>query len=144
MKKIILTLIAVCALSLENTNLKADEMNRKIIVTIGEKSFEANLTDNETVKEFIKILPLAIDMKEFGAKEKFAKLNRKFPHNASAPGKINAGDLMIYDSDTLVLFYKSFEENFYKYAKIGAIGETSELLDALKEDVVKVKFELKD
>lgn len=114
----------------------------KMLITIGEAKFEANLADNETAREFADLLPLTLMMSEHGAKEKFANLNQRLPLNHSAPGRINAGDLMIYSADTLVLFYKSFEENFYKYTKVGSIKDASGLKEALGRGDAKVKFEI--
>ncbi|MGB2552911.1 cyclophilin-like fold protein [Campylobacter sp. MOP51] len=87
-------------------------------------------------------MPLEFDMKEHASKEKFANLEQILSSNDSVQGDIKVGDLMLYRSDTLVLFYKDFNENFYKYIKIGTIKNTDELLKALGNADVKVKFKL--
>lgn len=89
-------------------------------------------------------MPLKLNMKEYASKEKFANLGQILPSNDSVQGDIKVGDLMLYRSDTLVLFYKDFNENFYKYTKIGSIKNTDELLKALGNADVKVKLSFKN
>jgi hypothetical protein len=63
------------------------------------------------------------------------------PTNASKPGTIQNGDLMLYGSNTLVLFYKSFSTS-YNYTKIGEITDPEGLAEALGSAAVAVRFEL--
>ena len=50
--------------------------------------------------------------------------------------KINAGDIMLYGNNCLVVFYKSFDTT-YSYTKIGHIDN----LPNLDKDKVIIKFE---
>jgi len=116
------------------------EMNQ-MKITIGSNTFTAKLLDNPTVTEFKSRLPLTIDMSELNGNEKLYRFSTDLPVNPSNPGTINTGDLMIYSSNTLVLFYKSFPTS-YSYTKLGRIENTSGLADAVGLGSVAVTFEL--
>lgn len=113
-------------------------MNLKI--TINSKVFKVNLKDNATAKAFEELLPLTLDMKELNSNEKYAELPESLPVNASIPGTIQNGDLMLYGSNVVVLFYKTFSTS-YAYTKIGNVDHADDLADALGSDNVLVKFE---
>ena len=113
----------------------------KLIIKIGQKAFAATLLDNATVTAFKALLPLTIKMNELNNNEKFADLSKSLPTNASVPSSIQAGDLMMYGSRTLVLFYKGFFTS-YSYTKIGKIDDVSGLLAALGSGEITVSYEL--
>lgn len=117
-------------------------MNNKISVKVGNKTFTATLLDNPTSKAFVAQLPLSINMIELNNNEKYAQLPKSVPTNASVPSRIEAGDLMMYGSSTLVLFYKGFNTS-YSYTKIGKIDDITGLTTALGVGDVKVSFEVK-
>ena len=95
------------------------ERSRQIKIKIGSKHFIAALEDNATARAFRALLPMTIDMTELNGNEKYFRLPDNLPVNASNPGTIQIGDLMIYGSRTLVLFYKSFPTP-YEYTRPGA------------------------
>ena len=70
-------------------------------MTVGERRFAVTLENNETAQALVALLPLTLDMSEH---EKYANLPQKLPSNESRPGTIRNGDLMLYGSDTLVVF----------------------------------------
>ena len=113
----------------------------KIQLKIGEKKFTATLLDSPTSKAFKALLPLTLHMDELNNNEKFAQLPQSIPTNASVPVSIQSGDLMLYGSRTLVLFYKSFSTS-YSYTKIGKIDDVTGLLAAMGGGDVKVVFEI--
>src|SRR6478735_4784538 len=122
-----------------NNDLIADSMKLKIIV--GKNSFTATLYSNPTVAAFKSKLPMTINMKELNGNEKFFDLPNNLPANASNPGTIQAGDLMLYGSNTLVLFYKSLSTS-YNYTRLARIDNPSGLAAALGSGNATVKFEL--
>ena len=116
--------------------------NTQMTIKIGSKTFEATLFDNATAMAFKEILPLTINMTELNGNEKFFGLKQNLPVNSANPGTIQNGDLMIYGSNTLVLFYKTFSTS-YSYTKLGHINDTTGLPTALGKGDVIVRFELK-
>lgn len=118
---------------------KTDTMKLKI--TVNNTTFTATLQNNETAKAFKDLLPLTLNMAELNDNEKFTELPNNLPTNATNPGTIQNGDLMLYGSNTLVLFYKTFSTS-YTYTKIGRIDNPDSLENALGSSNASVKFEL--
>ena len=80
-------------------------------------------------------------MVELNGNEKYIDLPGSLPANASNPGTIRNGELMLYGSSTLVLFYKTFSTS-YSYTKLGRIDDVTGLVAALGTGNVSVTFEL--
>jgi hypothetical protein len=114
-------------------------MSNNITIRIGGKTFAATLSDNATAAAFKKLLPLSTTMTEFNGNEKFARLSVSMPTRAARPSSIQTGDLMLYGSDTLVLFYKSFKTT-YSYTTLGRLNDPAGLEDALGSGNVDVTF----
>lgn len=115
-------------------------MKDTIRITIGERVFKATLEANDAATAFKAMLPLTINMSELNGNEKFFDLPSNLPANASNPRTINTGDLMLWGSNTLVLFYKTFSTS-YSYTRLGKIEDPSGLLNALGSGNVMVIFE---
>lgn len=102
----------------------------KIKIKINNQEFSATLEDNDTTREFIKLLPLEITMNELNSNEKYYYMTKSLPESAKRVGKITSGDIMLYGSDCLVLFYESFETS-YSYTRIGKIDNVDSLKSAV-------------
>ena len=124
-----------------DNNNSNDTINNKIIIKIGSSNFTATLTNNATANAFKAILPITINMSELNGNEKYFDLSKNLPADASKPGTIQNGDLMLYGSNTLVLFYKTFSTS-YSYTRLGRIDNTSGLAAAVGSGSVTVTFEL--
>jgi len=122
-----------------NSSSKLDKMN----IHIGSKTFTATLYDNPTVTRFKALLPLTLEMSELNGNEKYFHLPTDLPANAVNLGTIQAGDLMLWESNSLVLFYKTFRTS-YSYTKLGRIDNATELATALGSGSVTVRFEWSD
>lgn len=108
-------------------------------MNINGQQFYVRLHDNPAAKAFVDALPLQLGMDELNGNEKFADLPHALPSSPVRPGSIQAGDLMLYGKQTLVLFYTSFESS-YRYTPIGKVINP-ESLSALM-DKKKVWVEL--
>ena len=110
-------------------------------ITIGSSTFRARLYDNATATAFKGMLPMTVNMSELNGNEKYFDLPVNLPTNASNPGTIQTGDLMIYGSNTLVLFYKTFSTS-YSYTRLGRINDTKGLASAVGSGRVTVTYKL--
>ena len=104
----------------------SNEVIKQMTLLIDNKEYTLELEDNETVKELVKILPQELTMDELNGNEKYAYLNNELPTNTYKPKHINAGDVMLYGNNCLVIFYKSFDTP-YSYTKIGHIDNLPNL-----------------
>lgn len=91
-------------------------------MTVGERRFAITLADTEAARAFAAMLPLTIDMADLNGNEKYADLPKALPTSASRPGTIRNGDLMLYGSRTLVVFYLTFN-SAYSYTRLGHVDD---------------------
>ena len=131
-KILILTLIILLGVAQE-----ALAMNIKI--SVGGKTFDAVLEENAAAAEFYKMLPLEIKMNELNGNEKYYRLNKNLPSNDKRAGNISTGDLLLWSSNTVVIFYKTFSSG-YSYTRLGKILNPAGLSDAVGGGNVSVKF----
>ena len=118
---------------------RADEAeSRAISVSVGGKRFAAVVENTATGRAFLEKLPLTISMNELNGNEKYC-YGVTLPTNASHCDAIAAGDLMLYGSDCLVLFYGA--AGGYSYTRIGRLVSTDGLADALGSGEATVTFE---
>lgn len=116
-----------------------ENMCETVEVSIGGTTFELALEDGETARAFLSALPAEIVMEELNGNEKYAYLDQALPTQASCPGRIEAGDVMLHGDDCLVVFYESHETT-YQYTKIGELTSTEGLVEAVGADAVEVSF----
>lgn len=137
MKRIIVTL-SVCFLAF--FIMHAQEPI-KVKITIGTSLFVATFYDNATAKAFAEMLPMTIAMNELNGNEKYNYLSGNLPASPENPTTIHNGDLMLYGSNCIVLFYETFNTS-YSYTKIGAVDNPIGLKAALGSSNAAVRFEL--
>lgn len=121
----------------ENNKESGEIVNTSIKVNINNKIYTATLEQNETAKQFINMLPQEFNMSELNGNEKYIYLDTTLPTNAYTPNNIEAGDIMLFGNNCLVVFYKSFNSS-YSYTKIGHI----ENLEELGKNNMLIKFEI--
>ncbi len=123
---VVISLLVLTGCNQKNNdiNMIGDELLMKI--NINNVEYIVKLDNNETTQELLKLLPIEFDMNELNGNEKYQSLPKKLPTNAYIPDLINQGDVMLYGSDTLVIFYSSFSTR-YSYTKIGHIENLPDL-----------------
>ena len=113
-------------------NNEDESMNRNITITVNGTAFAAALADNAAAEAFAAMLPLTLKMDELNGNEKY--------HYLDSSGTINAGDIMLYGSSCVVLFYDTFSTG-YSYTRIGKIDNPDGLAAAVGRGSASVTFE---
>lgn len=113
---------------------------RRIKMTIGGRSFTATLADNPTASAFKALLPLTLKMSDLHGNEKFFHLPSPLPSDDGNPGNIRTGDLMLWSSKSVVLFYKGFPTS-YRYTRLGRMDHPDGLAAAVGTGEVTIRFE---
>ena len=113
--------------SITNNNEKENKM-AKIYASLNNEKLEINLEENSTTSALVKLLPLDITMNDLNKNEKYAYLDESLPTDTYSPKHIEAGDVMLFGDNCLVIFYESFDTS-YSYSKIGHINNLPELDD---------------
>ncbi|MGL6103334.1 MULTISPECIES: cyclophilin-like fold protein [Exiguobacterium] len=111
---------------------------KSVLLQIDETTVPIRFADNETAMALQKRLPLTMQMKELNGNEKYHYFPFSLPTNPKNIGTVQAGDLMLYGSDCLVLFYESFQTDI-KYTRIGWV-EPNRLPELLSADTVRVQM----
>ena len=115
------------------------EYSDQITVTVNGTSFDAVLADSETGRAFAELLPLTITMTELNGNEKYHYLDGSLPTDSYKPGTIEAGDLLLYGNNCVVLFYETFSSG-YSCTRIGKLTSADGLKAALGAGNVSVTF----
>ena len=123
----------------ETGTVTSPEGAPKPSVRIAGRSFELETESSPAAAEFLKLLPAKLEMTEFNGNEKYHYLPSSLPAEPKEVGHINAGDLMLYNDNCIVLFYKSFETS-YLYTRIGCIADPSGLAEAVGSGDIEAEF----
>ena len=108
-----------------------------ITLTIDGQPYTTTLETTPTTRAFADLLPLELTLDDLNHNEKYAYLDLSLPEDIYQPKHIQAGDLMLYGDNCLVLFYQSFDTS-YSYTKIGHLNH----LPDLGQGSISVKIEL--
>jgi hypothetical protein len=112
----------------------------QVWMTIGTARFAVALEDNPTAAAFARLLPATFDMTELNGNEKYVRLPNSLPSKPMRPGTIRAGDILLYGSDTVVVFYETFQSS-YSYTRIGRVVDPAGLAKALGPANARVAFQ---
>lgn len=108
-------------------------------LTINNRSFTADLADTAAAQELCRLLPLTLNMQDHMGNEKYAPLPQSLPRSDHRPGRIEAGDVMLWQGDTIVVFYESFD-SAYGYTRLGKIRDIQGLKQAVGKGAVNIRF----
>lgn len=109
-------------------------------ININGTVYTAHFSDTAAAEEFKAMLPLTLEMSELNGNEKFIYLDSGFTTSSENVGYINKGDIMLYGSSCVVLFYDSFSTP-YSYTRLGYIDDPRGLENAVGSGSVTVTFE---
>lgn len=118
------------------------EGHKQMWMTVaGTQRFAVTLEDNPTARAFLQMLPLSLEMPDLNDNEKHVRLPGGLPTNATRPGTIRTGDVMLYGNDTFVVFYKTFPSG-YSYTRIGRVTRLDGFVEALGPGSQRIGFAL--
>lgn len=127
----------------ESKNEEEESMISKIVIKIDGREFIAALEKTETAQAFAKLLPLEKSMVELNGNEKYYDLHQNLPSDPKQVGRVEAGDLMLFQNNFIVVFYKSHSTN-YSYTRIGKIDDPTGLAEAVGSGDVMMSFTVMD
>lgn len=117
----------------------ATATSANFLVVIGSQQYSATLADTDAARAFSARFPLTVDMHDVNSNEKAFGLPDELPAAPTNPGTVRTGDVMLYGTDTLVLFYESFDTS-YTYSTLGSLDAPGELFTARGTGDVTVTF----
>ena len=123
MKQILLFLAAIllsCCSS--DSEVKADNMEQKIYITIGGQTQSITLVDNAATRALVGKLPITVTLNSSGGFEIWGSLGFSLP-TSDQHFTAQSGDVVLYNSSNICLFYDS---NSWSYTRLGKIEGLSE------------------
>lgn len=120
-------------------NVSDKKTGTPVVLGVNGQTFQAVFYDNRTADELLKKMPMSLDMKELNGNEKYHFFDTEFPADEKSPGKISAGDIMLYGSDCLVTFYKSHSTS-YQYTPVEKIENASGFAEAVGSGTVTITY----
>ena len=102
----------------------------KMNVQIGNYTFTATLEDNQAVDELVEMMevgPVTLRLDDYSGFEKVGPLGKTLTASDSHTTTV-AGDIVLYNSNNIVMFYGS---NSWSYTRLGKIDDLTEWADAL-------------
>lgn len=117
-----------------------EEGSMQISVTVNDVPFTATIEDTAAGQALLARLPLTLSMEELHGNEKYCYTGEDFGGEQYVPDTIEAGDLMVFGSDCLVLFYETFSNGGWGYARVGKIDDPSGLAEACGAGTATVVF----
>lgn len=138
LKSILSIILVFFILNLISAETKSMQGSNISMIVNGQR-FNVSLQDSEAARAFENMLPISLSMEDFNRNEKHTRLPISLPTQTVTPGRIYSGDLMLFGSNTLVLFYLSFNSS-YSYTRIGKVDNPSQLQSILGSGSVQIQF----
>ena len=110
----------------------------KMNVQIGDQTFTATLAGTKAAQEFAQMLPMTITLNDYSGFEKVGSLGRSLT-TSNSQTTTAAGDIVLYNSNNIVMFYGS---NSWSYTRLGKIDDLTGWADALGHGSVSAIFTL--
>lgn len=117
----------------ENTGIKF------ISIRVNGESYLMSVDSGKAGQEFATSTPFELEMLDLNNNEKYYTGSDTLPVKNYKPEHINAGDVMLYGDNTIVIFYKSFDTQ-YEYTRLGRIVSPESLESVMGNGKVTVEF----
>ena len=111
----------------------------KYFIRINNVDYLFELKSTEAANQIKEKLPFTVKMTNLNGNEVYHKFDDSFKKNEKSVGTINTGDIHLYKSDTLVLFYKTFSTS-YQYTEVGNLVNKTNLDTVIGSGDVTVQW----
>lgn len=138
MKRLLCTALIFSALFMM-TACGGGNTEMKMKVEVGGAAFTATLEKNEAVNALVEMMekePVVIEMSDYAGFEKVGGLGKSLPASNSQT-TTQAGDIVLYSGNQIVIFYGS---NSWSYTRLGKIDDLAGWEEALGSGDVTVTF----
>ncbi len=109
----------------EENLTEENNMENTLLITIGDETMTATLADTVgavALKDLLSERPITIDMRDYGGFEKVGSLGQNLPTDDTQT-TTQAGDIVLYQSNQIVIFYDS---NSWSYTRLGKINNLTQ------------------
>lgn len=156
---ILLFLLSACGTSeTERTNMQSanetsseasqenvQQFSAAVVITVGQQNFLAKFYENEVSEHLMNQMPFTVTMSDLKNNEKYYRFSENLPEmTTERPEIIHEGEIMSWNSHTLVLFYQTFTNSYGGYNRIGVIEDPTGLKEVLGAEDVEVIFSLRN
>lgn len=97
------------------------------------------LEDNATTIALMADAPITIKMDDLHRNEKYHYFDKVFPTDAQSVQTIEAGDVLLYQNNCLVIFYEAVEPEA-EYTRIGKITDFEDIQSIFAPESVQIRF----
>ncbi|MGM0232811.1 cyclophilin-like fold protein [Enterococcus sp. AZ094] len=116
-----------------------------VVITVGQQNFLAKFYENEVSEHLMNQMPFTVTMSDLNNNEKYYRFSENLPEmTTERPEIIHEGEIMSWNSHTLVLFYQTFTNSYGGYSRIGVIEDPTGLKEVLGAEDVEVIFSLRN
>ena len=120
-------------------NVSGSVQKDELTMTVnGNETFGITLYDNETTESLRDRLPMTLVMSDM-PHEKYCYIGFSLPTDARKVSRIEAGDVMLWGDDCIVIFYESFSTS-YSYTPLGKVNDVSGLKEALTGQNTRIEL----
>ncbi|EPH92173.1 hypothetical protein D922_02587 [Enterococcus faecalis 06-MB-DW-09] len=116
-----------------------------VVITVGQQDFLAKFYENEVSEHLMNQMPFTVTMSDLNNNEKYYRFSENLPEmTTERPEIIHEGEIMSWNSHTLMLFYQTFTNSYGGYNRIGVIEDPTGLKEVLGAEDVEVIFSLRN
>lgn len=131
------------SVSEETTDTEDSVQEDTLNIQIGDTVLTAELADNSSAEALADLLsdgPLTLELQDYGNMEKVGPIGADLPRNDEQI-TTEAGDIILYQGNSLVIYYAPNSWNFTRLGKINDLSE-SELREVLGDGSVTVTLSI--
>ncbi len=115
--------------------------SQKLKITTGKTVLYAEFTDSETTKDFIKMLPLTLNMNDLSGREKYSGISKVLSKNGNVKTSFQKGDLAYWLGGGIAVFYNQDDHKIK--AGLIVLARIEKGIEVFKEpESMQVKFEI--